>query len=132
MAVLGHRTHRYTVEVYRDGTPGSAGETETHLWDVIAQDQDEADLLTHKRAAETVRSLLDSYRVITHELVIPRDPTHYHVDVHTGPTPASVVGWGTAWAELWDAIEEVKGSLGQRTTGERVAMATCEELTCWS
>jgi hypothetical protein len=132
MAVLGHRTHRYTVEIYRDGTPGSAGETETHVWDVIAEDQAEADLLIHKRATETVRPLLDSYRVTAHALVIPRDPTHYHVDVHTGPTPASVVGWGTAWAELRDATEDVKGSLGDRATGERVAMATCEDLTCWS
>jgi hypothetical protein len=132
MAVLGHRTYRYTVDIYRDGTPTSAGETEAHVWDVVAETAEKADLLVYRRAVETVRPLLDSYRVISRALVIPRDPTHWHVDVHTGPTPASVVGWGTAWSTPLDAIEDAKGSLGSRTTGTRVAMVTCEDLTCWS
>ncbi|MEU7863479.1 hypothetical protein [Nonomuraea sp. NPDC049141] len=132
MAVRGHRTYRYTVEVYRDGTQGSAGETQTHVWDVIAEDQDEADLMVYARALETIRPLLDAYRVITRELVVPRDATHWHVDVHAGPTPASVVGWGSAWSTLADAVEDMKGSLGSRVAGTRVAAVTCEETSCWT
>lgn len=132
MAVIGTRTYRFTVEIYRDGTRGSAADTETHVWDVETEDPPSAHKKIYGRAAETVRPLLDDYRVLSFELVVPKDPTHFHVDVHTGETPASVVGWGTAWAKLRDAVEDVAGSLGARTTGSRVAMVTCEDTACWT
>lgn len=131
MAVLGNRTWRATVEVYRDGVEGSAGETQTHIWDVAAVDRDQADLKVYARAAEIIRPLLDSYRVLTVELVTPKDPTHFHVLLHTAETPASVVGLGAAWASLDDAVVDFKGSLGARTAGQRLAMVTCEVASCW-
>lgn len=132
MAVLGNRHWRYTLEIYRDGVQGSAAETETHIWDVVAVDREHADLRVFSRAGETIRPLLDSYRVILVTLVVPKDPTHFHTHVHSGDTPGSVVGWGTAWATLGDAVADVSGSLGSRTAGQRVAMVTCEEAACWS
>ncbi|MFD8527812.1 hypothetical protein ACFV0L_10430 [Streptosporangium canum] len=132
MAVLGHVTYRFIVEVYRDGVPGSAGVTEGHVWDVVADDTESAHLKIHSRALETVRPLLDSYRATSFERVTPLDPTHYHVDVHSGPTPDPATGWGTAWATLEDALANFKGSLGTRTTGTRVALVTCESPSCWT
>ncbi|MFE0151377.1 hypothetical protein ACFWY5_29820 [Nonomuraea sp. NPDC059007] len=132
MAVLGHRTYLYTVEIYRDGVKGNAGETQTHAWEITAEDSDDADLKMSTRADETIRPLIDSYRVASVAVLVPKDPTHYHVHIHSGQTPASVVGWGTAWATLGDAVNDVRGSLGARGDGQRVALVTCEDPSCWS